>query len=535
MFRKIVMLFFVAFIATACSANLPASPAPADTAAPPVATAAPAPTDAPTATPAEAAMEPAETGMEATTEPSAETPIAFDATAAEEEGYWYSRYNLGNLVMRSGLGEMFMPEPEMVMAMVGMVDANPDDGDTAVPPTNPALLKAVFAGGDPHLTVKLDPADYATQRWDPASFDTTVTTRALGWTILKETEWGKQFHVDNHFGAPQDPFGAQQRFAGMVLMAEAKMQAQYALQMLKNEQGLFLNSDGALDYAGNWVLLEAFSDLGGALDMPTLPHSASNRYYNPDQSAMFLGAADMLFGALADRQPEGIEETSLALQALAWYAANSASEAGVRAALDAMASFGTQLAAAEAENAAGNAFIIRGLMEAYRLTGDSAFLDAAAAAFGRLTADFNPGHGIFDSQHTYTIDDVGVIMGALNSLKFYAGEAVNQAAVRELFARFFRSAVNESGLQQAVPPVPVAKGAFEQDEPEIFYGYPALPKPPMAGGEFGIAPVFAAEVSFDMGAWTVTNRNFDTAGAMHASNEFIWFHNDEVNGFPELP
>jgi hypothetical protein len=27
---------------------------------------------------------------------------------------------------------------------------------------------------------------------------------------------------------------------------------------------------------------------------------------------------------------------------------------------------------------------------------------------------------------------------------------------------------------------------------------------------------------------------FDTAGAMHASNELIWFHNDEVNGFPDV-
>ena len=27
----------------------------------------------------------------------------FTATDAEEEAYWYSRYNLGNLVMRSGM------------------------------------------------------------------------------------------------------------------------------------------------------------------------------------------------------------------------------------------------------------------------------------------------------------------------------------------------------------------------------------------------------------------------------------------------
>ncbi|GAH74013.1 unnamed protein product, partial [marine sediment metagenome] len=39
----------------------------------------------------------------------------FDSTAAEEEGYWYSRYNLGNLVMRSAMGETFMPDMQMMM------------------------------------------------------------------------------------------------------------------------------------------------------------------------------------------------------------------------------------------------------------------------------------------------------------------------------------------------------------------------------------------------------------------------------------
>ena len=49
-----------------------------------------------------------------------------------------------------------------------------------------------------------------------------------------------------------------------------------------------------------------------------------------------------------------------------------------------------------------------------------------------------------------------------------------------------------------------------------------------------IPSVFATEVSWDGSQWSVTNDRFDAAGSMHASNEFIWFHNDEVNGFPEV-
>jgi len=458
----------------------------------------------------------------------------FDATAAEEEGYWYSRYNLGNLVARSGLGETFMPDMEMIQQMAQMVDANPDDGDTAMPPMNAALLKSVFASADPHYTQMIDVEDYGTQRWDPATFDTTITSRAMGWTIIKETEWAKQFHVDDHFGTPSDNFGAHQRFMGMALNAEAKMQAQYALQMLKNDQGLIANSDGTVDWGGQWVMLTAFSDLGNTLGLAHVPHSATNRYADPDASAMFLGASDMLFGALASRQPADVEELSLAIQALTWYAASTGNADNQAQAIGLIAQHGDALIGANKDDATHKALAIRGLIEAYRVSGEAKYLDAAANAFNGLAAEYDATHGVFSSQNTYMIDDVAVIMGALNSVKLFAGDAVDQAKVEEIFTYFFESAVNLSGLQMSAPPKDVAKGIFEQDEPDIYYAYPGMPMPPMAGGEFGIAPVFATEVTWDGSQWSVTNDRFDSAGAMHASNEFIWFHNDEVNGFPEV-
>ena len=68
--------------------------------------------------------------------------------------------------------------------------------------------------------------------------------------------------------------------------------------------------------------------------------------------------------------------------------------------------------------------------------------------------------------------------------------------------------------------------------PEIYFRYPGMSYPPMAGGEFGIAPVFATSVSYENGEWIVGDRTFDSAGSMHAANEMIWLHYDEVNGFP---
>lgn len=250
---------------------------------------------------------------------------------------------------------------------------------------------------------------------------------------------------------------------------------------------------------------------------------------------MLLGAAEMLFGTLSSRQPADAEETSLAIQALAWFATSTLDDANTQAALDRIAQLGDRLSGWDTANATEKAFAIRGLVEAYRLSGDNSYLTAAARVFNSLEREFDPQTGVFSSQSTYTIDNVGVIMGSLNSLKFYGSGAVDETAVEEIFTSFYLNAVNKSGLQQAVPPVPVAKGTFEQFEPPIYYGYPTIPMPPMAGGEFGVAPVFATEVSWDGSTWSVTNPRFDATGAMHASNEFIWFHNDEVNGFPELP
>ena len=458
----------------------------------------------------------------------------FTKTDAEEEGYWYSRYNLGNLVMRSGLGVTFMPQKEQVMKMIQAVDADSNDGDTAAPAKNVTLLQAIYASGDPHYTTKLDVNDFATQRWNPDTFERNITSQAMGWTIIKETEWAKQFHVDNHFGTPTDNFGAQWRFVGMIMNASSLMQSKYALENMRNDQGLYANSDGAVDWYGQWVMLEALSDVSGILGAKTLPHSATNRYYNPQMGAMFLGGADALFDAVSSRQPSDTREYSYAVQALNWYAANTGNSANKAAAVALIDKFGAALVNANKDDAARKAYALRGLIEAWRTTGNNAYRDAAVDVYTGLASEYDGVHGVFTSQNVYSIEDVAAIMGAINSSLIFLGDAIDANQGETMFAGFFESAVNMSSLQQSVPPIPVAKGKFEQDEPPIFYGYPSIPKPPMAGGEFGVAPVFASEVKWDGGQWQVTNARFDAAGAMHASNEFIWFHNDEVDGFPRV-
>jgi len=452
----------------------------------------------------------------------------FDSVAAEEEAYWYSRYNLGHLTMRSGMGEAFMPDEAMVEMMAKAVDADPDDGDTAMPPKGVALLRTVCSGGDPHWTQEPNPMDFATMRWDEATFDKTLTGSATGWTIIKELEWAKQFHVDVHFGQPTDSYGAQWRFVGMIMVAMSKMQAQSWMAL--HEQGIVQ----MVDKSDPYVMLAALSDLAQVLEAETLPHSASNRYRDPEGAALFLAEANKQFDRVKEMPTEGMntKELALAIQGLAWFAAVTHDPDRQAQALQLVTDLGKELIMAKKATAAEKGYAIRGLIEAYRLTGSTMYQLPAVQAFNNLAAEYDPTYGVFTSQSTYTIDDVAAIVGGLNAIKLFGD--TDRTLVEEIFTGFFESAVNLSGLQQAVPPKEASKGAFELDEPDIFYGYPTLPLPREAGGEYGIAPVFATSVSFDpeTESWTAIDRRFDTAGAMHAANEFIWLHHDEVNGFP---
>jgi hypothetical protein len=451
----------------------------------------------------------------------------FDLTVAEEEAYWYSRYNLGHLTMRSGMGESFMPDPAMVEAMISIADADPDDGDTAVPPVHPALLRTVYAGGDPRWTQPADPDDFATMRWDPESFDTRITGSALGWTVVKELEWAKQFHIDAHFGTPEDDFGAQWRFVGLVLTAMAEQQATAWMELHA------AGETAMADDADPFVVLMAYSDLAAVLGAEAMPHSATNRYRDVEAAATFRTAAAEQFDRVLGVPIAGmaVKELATAIQGLVWYA--SVTDDGNRQAiaLERIEELGESLVAVPKRSAADRGYALRGLIEVHRVTGSIEALHAALDLVEELELDFDHAYGIFESQMTYTIDDVAAIVGGLNAARRF-GDA-DDRLIGRMLTGFFEGAVNLSGLQRAVPPVASGKGAFEQEDPEIFYGYPGLPLPDEIG-EFGAAPVFASSVTFDpdSGLWTEVDERFDTAGAMHAANEFIWLHADEVNGFP---
>lgn len=472
----------------------------------------------------------------------------FDSSAVLWNSYWYSRYNLGNLVMMSGLGIPFAPHMPDVRAMVQAVDQGPADGEHVVLPKNPALLAAVFAAGDPAFVQPFngDPLDLSNWRWDPATANPRITPSATAQTVIKEIEWAKLFNNASWSGRVTDAFGAMDRFKGMVMFAGAKMQLGFALEQMRNEDGLFVSSlryeggkvrveDPRVEVGDQFQILQALADAHSVLHSP---EKFNGVYEDVGLHRLVNENADELFRAIAPLDPQGITEWSLGAQAITWYASTTHDSNLRDRALTLLNRWGDQLFGSEPRDVVERARAVRGLVEAGRILDFQPYLDRAGAIFGEMVTEYDLAHGYFESRTSLSNWEVGDILGALNALSRQGPDELDPDQVSTVLVGFFEAAVNRSGLQQAIPPTELEASPFEVEQVanDLFFAYPGIPTPDAAGGPYGRAAVDAAAIGFDEDAqrWEVTDARFDTAGAMHTANEQIWIFGF-VDGFPTLP
>lgn len=499
----------------------------------------------------------------------------FGVSAALEEGYWYSRYNLGSLLMRSGFGETFQPKQEVVQKIKMMVDHKNFDDDKAQPPMNPALMKRVGNSGDAAYS-NLENFDDQNPKWNfenyrwkaGGDFETSTKTNpaAFGWTMIKEIEWAKQFHVDEHFGAPTDDRseikGAQQRFAGMILTVMAFQQA----MTWKNA------GDKKFKFGNPGQMYVALGAVSGLADMTLSDFGSSyaddtetNRYNklgNALQTQMdlpkhpgkiALGGAKKLFGNLpgADKLTgKNLKTQARAAQMLPWFAravARHGSSEDSQMVDEAKTRFQTLAASirdADKANSLEHAMSIRVMVEAMRLLGDDSYKQEAVTNWEALKASYDGPNGRFEDVDTYTADDIAYYLGAMSAVLnfgtdlFGPNEFISKGRkgnVETMLTGFFESTINLGGIQQAKINPENFVPKYER-QPTIEHVYPSLPHHVK---EAKRAPVFAHEIEWQGGdswenKWKVTDSNFQTAGAMHLANEMIWFHKSEVNGFPKV-
>lgn len=152
------------------------------------------------------------------------------------ENYEYSRYQLGTVITRSGIGLHMMWSP-LIRKMAAMEPDGFDGSMTGAPngyneddelrknimnfanltghapPGNPWPQFAEFISADPHLPQAIDPVnfawtDFSTLRWDRDKMKKVLNPAAMGQSLMKQYLWAQDmlsaFHDGNDNGIAPD-------------------------------------------------------------------------------------------------------------------------------------------------------------------------------------------------------------------------------------------------------------------------------------------------------------------------------------------
>ena len=469
-------------------------------------------------------------------------------TDATWDSYWYSLYNMSTNISMSGNGVLFPHNDQQQQAFderfPKMLDAA---GEERPPIKEPNLNMAAFTSGDPSFTQQpvLSGDDgrpaASTLQWDPEASSGVVSPSSLGWTHLKGVTWAKNF--ENHFDILPDSLAAE--FRSMVLTTLAQIGINATLIAGGPEE------NGALTKGESLELVSGFRPATGeVVDNTARPrHHAAMLWFLSDMTSLAQGGwfgyenpEPLIPSEKIQQLTDGLAKTTMdlfspadivemestrglgdTLGAIAWYGTHSGD-----AELEAQAATYADELAAEVEanlvsngkvengsdnQAATQGIVGQGLVWASELNGVD-HTGIAEDVLGYLLEDlWDDEAGVYksgesDTIYTITARDAGDITGGIN-----AADAVLGLDVQENYARFFNQTFNRGRLQRAERPQ-------SRDENAEF----TLPSPPAAGGEFGQAAVYNAEVEYDSKAdeWSVTDDLFDTEGALYLANQDIW-------------
>jgi hypothetical protein len=427
----------------------------------------------------------------------------YDENSVRPATYFAALSNLTSTAMFSGQGERLifsMYERDNWLRRVGFV--------TRPPMPDVRLVGAVYAGADPGYVLAPDFSDAGTLRWSADGFDRALEPGAQAWTLLKISSplFNKQFNQLR-----------QNKVGSLMMIPQARALTSVLDRRLTNG-GLFAPRDAtgnfgspkAIDQAA--VLWAASSMILAATNGDTdYWHQAFADLTDVDAARPLAERAFVALGTLPPRDPAA---RAIAIAALGRYALTDPSAR--EAALALARTHADALKTSVGDTLYDLSLSIYGLVEAGRLLDDTSYLTAAMALFDtQLLPRWREAAGVFvapDGTGTYTPDDAGAVIAALNAVRWY-GRADQAARASMMYPAFFENAIVRSGLLLASP-LGLVGAKYLQDQPVENFALPSLPDPARAG----LAPVFAAEVAYDGEVWTVTDPRFRTGSAMFLSN-----------------
>jgi len=487
-------------------------------------------------------------GGDSETETDGEETAAYEWSDATWDSYWYSLYNMSTNIAMSGNGVLFPHNEEQQQAFDERFPAMLEAANTDKPPVkNPNLNMAAFTKGDPAFTEQPvlsgedGRPDASTLAWDKSKSSGVVSPSSAGWTQLKGITWAKNF--ENHFDILPDSLAAEFRSEVLSTLAQIGINATL---IAGGPEG-----NGALTKGESMELISGFRPAKGEVvdDTARPNHHSAMLWFMSDMTSLAQGGwfgyenpEPLIPPEKIQQLTDGLAETTMSLFApadivemgstrdlgqmlgsIAWYGTHAGSDEMAEQA----ASYATDLGDAVESSLAGNGMVENGAANQAATQGvvgqglvwaselDSVdYTDTAGDVLDYMVEElWDEDAGTFasgpdDSTYIITARDAGDVTGGVN-----AADAVLGMDVKSIYARYFNQTFNRGRLQRAERPQSRSESAEH-----------TLPLPPEAGGEFGQAAVYNAEIEYDTEAdeWTVTNRLFDTEGALYLANQDIW-------------
>lgn len=452
--------------------------------------------------------------------------------AAQKQAYWYSLYNVAHLTMFSGLGEVMKGG-----GMTGLIEWVKERGvKKAELLKDMTMTSSVYAEGDPRFVKAVDLGNKKTMQWDRAKMNATLEPSAHAFTIIKSVT--KNFHRDYH------ETDLNQRVA-IAMYPQAKNMARLLTEKMINRDGLFvaITPDGKKmepvpfdQIAALWAL----SDLALISSDPDVPP-----YNDSNLNEWATKWADRSFNAAKRLPPVTIIEKAIAIEAYGRYAAAAKDKGLRREAIRIIRIMAEGLQKGKPVSITEMGLSVYGLAEAYRVTGDHIFLERALSIFNNeMERLWDEKAGVYATlngtkKYIYTPFDVGAVLSALNTVLWFAIPSYNRpqdsgpSLAERRYVRFFENAVVLSGMQQSSG-VYLVETAYLKREKEDHFIHPSILSQDKAGGGFGIAPVYAGEVTYENGAWRVTEKRFKTMGAMFLANMSVILNRHQADCFIPL-
>jgi len=464
------------------------------------------------------------------------------------DSYWYSLYNMSTNIAMSANGVLFPHNERQQKGFHKRFPKMLEAAETDKPPVkNPNLNMAAFTEGDPAFTQKPvlsgkdDRPDASTLMWDTSKSSGVVSPSSLAWTHLKGVTWAKNFQ--NHFDVLPSEMAPQFRSEVLTTLAQIGIRATL---VAGGPEG-----NGALTKGESLELISGFRPgEGEVVDDTVRPrHHAAMLWFLSDMTSLaqgewfgYVNPEPLIPAEKIQQLTDGVAKTTvdlfspadvvemestrglgMLLGAIGWYGTHSGkSELESRATAYANALADEVAANLTSEGrvqngtdnqAATQGLVGQGLLWVSELDGVDR-TDTAESVLDYLVDDlWDDDSGVYasgqdDSTYSITARDAGDITGGINAANFLL-----EMDVQDRYARFFNQTFNRGRLQRAERPQ-------SRDETAEY----TLPLPPEAGGEYGQAAVYNAEVEYDTGAdeWSVSDRRFDTEWALYLANQDIW-------------